>query len=108
MRLWDVVGSGEHPGVFSIAECVGALNARQPAVVATSEGRIVGACAATIAADRAWVMRIGRLPELRGEQMTSALLTEPRATVRGARRTADGLRPAGRGAVQPGPDDRRI
>ncbi len=90
MRLWDVVGSGEHPGVFSIAECVGALNARQPAVVATSEGRIVGACAATIAADRAWVMRIGRLPELRGEQMTSALLTElERLCVeRGARRMA--------------------
>jgi transitional endoplasmic reticulum ATPase len=90
MRLWDIVGGGDRPSVFSIAECVGALNAREPAVVATSGGQIVGACAGTIAGDRAWVMRIGRLPEHRGEQMTSALLTElERICVqRGARRMA--------------------
>lgn len=90
MRLWESVGGGEQPTVFSVAECVGALNSREPAVVATSGGRVVGACLATVAGDRAWVMRIGRLPEFRGVQMTSALLTEiERLSVeRGARRMA--------------------
>jgi transitional endoplasmic reticulum ATPase len=76
MRLWDSVSGERQPTVFSLAECVGALNAREPAVVATSSGQVVGACAATVVGDRAWVMRIGRLPEFRGFQMTSALLTE--------------------------------
>jgi hypothetical protein len=90
MRLWESVGGPATPSVFSLAECVGALNGREPAVVATSGGRIVGACVATVATDRAWVMRIGRLPEFRGFQMTSALLTEiERISVeRGARRMA--------------------
>ncbi len=90
MRLWEALAVGEQPSVFSLAECVGALNGREPAVVATSDGRVVGACLATLAGDRAWVMRIGRLPEFRGVQMTSGLLTEiERLCVdRGARRMA--------------------
>ncbi|MGB8022231.1 MAG: GNAT family N-acetyltransferase [Candidatus Nanopelagicales bacterium] len=91
MRLWESVAGGEEQlTVFSMAECVGALNSREPAVVATSGGRIIGACLATVAGDRAWVMRIGRLPEFRGRRMTSALLTEiERLSVeRGARRMA--------------------
>jgi len=90
MRLWENVAGGEQRSVFSVAECVGALNNREPAVVATSDGQIVGACLATVAADRAWVMRIGRLPEFRGFRMTSAMLTEvERMSVeRGARRMA--------------------
>lgn len=91
MRLWDSTGGAQsQPTVFSVAECVGALNAREPAVVATSEGRIVGACLATLAGDRAWVMRIGRLPEFRGFQMTSGMLTEVEriCVERGARRIA--------------------
>jgi transitional endoplasmic reticulum ATPase len=88
MRLWENVAGGELGSVFSVAECVGALNSREPAVVATSGGQIVGACLAGVAGDRAWVMRIGRLPEFRGFQMTSAMLTEvERMSVeRGARR----------------------
>lgn len=72
--LWDAVGDAQAQAIFSLAECVGALRDRQPAVVATSGGRIVGAALATVAGDRAWVMRIGRLPEYRGVSLTSELL----------------------------------
>ncbi|MEV6007912.1 bifunctional GNAT family N-acetyltransferase/ATP-binding protein [Streptomyces sp. NPDC051976] len=76
VHLIDVTAELGQESVFSLAECIGALTTRQPAVVAVSEGQPIGAALACVAGDRAWVMRIAIAPAWRGRGLASALLRE--------------------------------
>lgn len=73
VHLWDETKE-EQPSVFSLAECVTALTDNQPAVVAVSDGKLIGAALASIHGERAWVMRISVHPTRRGEGIPSTLL----------------------------------
>ena len=73
VHLWDET-KDQQLSVFSLAECVAALTDNQPAVVAVSDGRLVGAALASTHGERAWVMRIAVHPTRRGEGIPSALL----------------------------------
>ena len=73
IHLWDET-KDQQLSVFSLAECVAALTDNQPAVVAVSDGRIIGAALASTHGERAWVMRIAVHPTRRGERIPSAVL----------------------------------
>jgi GNAT superfamily N-acetyltransferase len=73
VRLCDST-SRDQASVFSLAECIGALRARQPAVIAVHQGRVVGAALSIVSGERAWVIRIALVDDLRGQGLTSALL----------------------------------
>jgi transitional endoplasmic reticulum ATPase len=76
VHLIDATADLGQESVFSLAECITALTARQPAVVAVSQGAPIGAALAHLAGDRAWVMRIAIAPGWRGQGLASALLRE--------------------------------
>ncbi|GAA2747676.1 bifunctional GNAT family N-acetyltransferase/ATP-binding protein [Kitasatospora cinereorecta] len=76
VHLIDTTAELGQESVFSLAECIGALTSRQPAVVAVSQGTPIGAALAHLAGDRAWVMRIAIAPAWRGRGLASALLRE--------------------------------
>ncbi|MEY9966936.1 transitional endoplasmic reticulum ATPase [Streptacidiphilus sp. MAP12-16] len=76
VHLIDTTAELGQESVFSLAECIGALTSRQPAVVAVNGGVPVGAALACVAGDRAWVMRIAIAPAWRGRGLASALLKE--------------------------------
>ena len=73
VRLCDST-SGDQSSVFSLAECIGALRSRQPAVIAVQQGRVVGAALSTVSGERAWVIRIALVDDMRGQGLASALL----------------------------------
>ncbi|MFJ1702926.1 ATP-binding protein [Kitasatospora sp. NPDC088346] len=107
VHLIDTTAELGQESVFSLAECIGALTSRQPAVVAVSQGAPIGTALAHLAGDRAWVMRIAISPLWRGRGLASALLREleRRLVARRVRRIAyvlpeeellgEGLRNAG-------------
>ncbi|MGW0661128.1 ATP-binding protein [Streptodolium elevatio] len=74
VHLIDTTSGLGPDSVFSVSECITALTARQPAVVARRDGEVIGAALATVAEGRAWVMRIALAPSLRGLGLASALL----------------------------------
>ncbi|MFD0272926.1 ATP-binding protein [Kitasatospora sp. NPDC127111] len=76
VHLIDTTAGLGQESVFSLAECIGALTSRQPAVVAVHQGEPIGAALATVAGERAWVMRIAIAPAWRGRGLPSALLRE--------------------------------
>jgi len=76
VHLWDSTEPLGQGSVFTVAEGIAALRANEPAVVAVSAGRIVGMALATVAGERAWVMRLAVDPGRRGEGLVSALLRE--------------------------------
>lgn len=76
VHLIDSTAELGQESVFSLAECIGALTSRQPAVVAISGGVPIGTALATVSGTRAWVMRIAIVPGLRGQGLASALLKE--------------------------------
>ncbi|MFB7613261.1 ATP-binding protein [Kitasatospora sp. NPDC056181] len=76
VHLIDTTAGLGQESVFSLAECIGALTSRQPAVVAVHQGEPIGAALATVAGERAWVMRIAIAPGWRGRGLASALLRE--------------------------------
>ena len=71
VHLIDATAELGQESVFSLAECITALTARQPAVVAVSQGAPIGAALAHLAGDRAWVMRIAIAPGWRGQGLAS-------------------------------------
>jgi transitional endoplasmic reticulum ATPase len=89
VHLWDVTAA-EQASVFSVAECIAALRADEPAVVAVLEGAVVGAALSSLDNERAWVLRIAVDPTHRGEGIVSSLLVELErlAMDAGARRMA--------------------
>ncbi|MFC8919061.1 ATP-binding protein [Streptomyces sp. NPDC047821] len=76
VHLIDTTAELGQESVFSLAECIGALTSRQPAVVAVHQGVPIGAALACVAGERAWVMRIAISPAWRGRGLASALLVE--------------------------------
>ncbi|MFF7199684.1 ATP-binding protein [Streptomyces sp. NPDC008141] len=76
VHLIDTTAELGQESVFSLAECIGALTSRQPAVVAVHQGVPIGAALATVAGERAWVMRVAISSAWRGRGLASALLVE--------------------------------
>ncbi|MCB5166726.1 bifunctional GNAT family N-acetyltransferase/ATP-binding protein [Streptomyces bambusae] len=76
VHLIDTTAELGQESVFSLAECIGALTGRQPAVVAVHQGVPIGAALATVSGERAWVMRIAINSGWRGRGLASALLVE--------------------------------
>ncbi|MEU7279954.1 bifunctional GNAT family N-acetyltransferase/ATP-binding protein [Streptomyces sp. NPDC045431] len=76
VHLIDTTAELGQESVFSLAECIGALTSRQPAVVAVHQGVPIGAALACVAGERAWVMRIAIASAWRGRGLASALLVE--------------------------------
>lgn len=76
VRLDLVAAPAEEAPVFDLSEVVAALQERQPAVVATSGGRLVGWAASRVEGPRAWVLRLAVEPSWRGRGLGSALLAE--------------------------------
>lgn len=76
VHLWDATAALGQGSVFTVAEGIAALRSHEPAVVAVSGGRLVGCALATVAGERAWVMRLAIDPGRRGEGLASALLRE--------------------------------
>ncbi|GAA0582417.1 ATP-binding protein [Kribbella sandramycini] len=73
VRLCDTTSDSQH-SVFTLADCIGVLRTRQPAVVAIRHGRVVGVALSMVSGDRAWVTRIAIPDDLRGQGLASALL----------------------------------
>ncbi|WP_214324308.1 ATP-binding protein [Nonomuraea sediminis] len=76
VHLIDTTAGLGQESVFSLAECIGALTSRQPAVVAVHRGTPIGAALAQVTGERAWVMRIAIAGAWRGRGLASALLRE--------------------------------
>ncbi|MGF1663502.1 MAG: ATP-binding protein [Kineosporiaceae bacterium] len=76
VRLDLVAAPPEESPVFDLSEVVAALQERQPAVVATACGRLVGWAAGRVEGPRAWVLRLAVDPQWRGHGLGSALLSE--------------------------------
>ncbi|WP_084960996.1 ATP-binding protein [Thermoactinospora rubra] len=76
VHLIDSTAGLGQESVYSLAECIGALTSRQPAVVAVHQGVPIGAALAHVAGERAWVMRIAIAAAWRGRGLASALLRE--------------------------------
>ena len=90
VHLWESTSVLGQASVFGVSECIGALRAHEPAVVAVVGGDVIGVALATIAGDRAWVTRIAVSPEHRRQGVSAALLSalERRILDRGVRRLA--------------------
>ncbi|MEU9854706.1 bifunctional GNAT family N-acetyltransferase/ATP-binding protein [Streptomyces sp. NPDC047974] len=76
VHLIDTTAELGQESVFSLAECIGALTSRQPAVVAVHQGVPIGAALACVSGERAWVMRVAIASGWRGRGLASALLVE--------------------------------
>src|SRR3954468_24867806 len=57
VRLWEAAGVANGRSPFSLAEVLSAIAARQPALVALAGEQVVGAVAARVDGQRAWVLR---------------------------------------------------
>ncbi|RNL60802.1 GNAT family N-acetyltransferase [Nocardioides marmoriginsengisoli] len=75
VHLWDATATLGQPSIFSVGECLAALAAKQPAVVAVRDGHLVAAAVSTVDTDRAWIMRMAVHPDHRGQGLVSSLLT---------------------------------
>ena len=89
VAVWNASSEGGG-SLFAVAEVIEALGSGEPAVVAVSDGRLVGTCVARVTAERAWVVRFAIHPEARHEGIGSALLRalEERLLRMGVRRIA--------------------
>jgi SpoVK/Ycf46/Vps4 family AAA+-type ATPase len=76
VHLIDTTAELGQESVFSLAECIGALTSRGPAVVAVHHGAPIGTAMACLAGERAWVMRIAIAPAWRARGLASSLLME--------------------------------
>jgi len=75
VRLDGESSTTHEPPVFTLADVVGCLSS-YPAVVAIAGGLVVGAAAARVDEDRAWVVRLLLAPSHRNIGIGSALLAE--------------------------------
>ncbi len=87
IRLWEAAAPSSGPLAFSLAEVLAALGARQPALVALVGERLVGAIAARVDGQRAWILRWAVAPEWRSRGIGAELLRalERRILALGAR-----------------------
>jgi len=75
VRLWEQVGTSQGSS-FTMGECIAALRADEPAVVAVSSGHVVAAAVSTVSGERAWVMRLAVDADHRGKRLASGCLIE--------------------------------
>src|SRR5712691_4646405 len=73
IRLWESDSAGA-PLAFSLADVLGAIAARQPALVAVAGENVAGAIAARVDGPRAWVLRWSVATELRRHGIGAELL----------------------------------
>jgi transitional endoplasmic reticulum ATPase len=73
VRLWEDSDAGQ-PVAFSLAEVLGALTAREPGLVALAGDEVIGAIAAAVDGDRAWIVRWAVAPAWRRRGLGAALL----------------------------------
>jgi transitional endoplasmic reticulum ATPase len=76
VRVWEESRSPEGRAVYGLAEVLGALRDEGAAVVAAVGEVVVGAAAARLAGDRAWVVLLGLADDWRGRGLGSAMLSE--------------------------------
>jgi transitional endoplasmic reticulum ATPase len=76
IRLWDDPAASGGAPVFGLSDLIAAVRSHQPAVVAVVAEDLVGTAVATVATDRAWVMRISLAPAWRHRGIGSAMLGE--------------------------------
>lgn len=95
VRLDDASSTAHEDPAFSMAEVVAAITDRNPAVVAVSAGRLVGAAVGRVDGDTAWILRLAIHPSARRRGLGSALVSEleQRLIARGVRRIR-GILPA--------------
>jgi transitional endoplasmic reticulum ATPase len=74
VRLWEETADPAAPPPYSLAEILAAIAARQPALIAVVEGEVVGAIAARIDGQRAWVLRWSVKPSWRRRGVGASLL----------------------------------
>ena len=88
--VWNASSETGRAPLFVVAEVIEALGGGEPAVVAISDGRVVGTCVARVTGERAWVLRIAIHPGARHQGIGSALLhaLEERLLRMGVRRIA--------------------
>ena len=88
-RLWETRSADDAQSPFSLAEVLAAIAARQPALVAQVGDRVVGAVAARVDGQRAWVLRWSVAAESRRRGVGADLLWRTRAPSQRARCTGD-------------------
>lgn len=88
VRLDDASTTTRQPPLFGLPDVVGALTARQPAVVAVAHGQVIGSAVSRVDGDRAWLLRLALAPDWRRKGLGSALLgaLEQRLVSSGVRR----------------------
>ncbi|MEU9073559.1 GNAT family N-acetyltransferase [Kitasatospora sp. NPDC048538] len=75
VRLDADSATTDHTAVFRLSDVVSALQARNPSVVVTADGHLVGAAVGRVDGDRAWVLRIALHPAWRHLGIGTALLS---------------------------------
>src|SRR4051794_27660151 len=75
VRVWEESRSPER-AVYGLAEVLGALRDEGVAVVAAVGEVVVGAAAARVGGDRAWIVLLALADDWRGRGLGSAMLTE--------------------------------
>jgi transitional endoplasmic reticulum ATPase len=90
VRVWDESHDTDARPLFGVAELIDALDAGEPAVVASVGGRIVGTVVARVTGERAWILRVAIMRDWRGRGIGSELLRaiEDRLASIGVRRLA--------------------
>jgi len=76
VRLWDDPAASGAAPVFGLSDLIAAVRSHQPAVAAVVGDALVGTAVATVADDRAWVMRISLAPAWRHRGIGSGMLGE--------------------------------
>jgi transitional endoplasmic reticulum ATPase len=76
VRVWEESRSLERPPVHGLAEILGALRDQGAAVVVVVGEVVVGAAAARLGGDRAWIVLLALADDWRGRGLGSAMLTE--------------------------------
>jgi transitional endoplasmic reticulum ATPase len=76
VRLWDNSAVSSEAPAFGLSDLIAAVRSHEPAVVAVVGEDLAGIAVATVAGDRAWVMRISLAPAWRHLGIGSAMLGE--------------------------------
>jgi SpoVK/Ycf46/Vps4 family AAA+-type ATPase len=76
VRLWDDPAASSEAPAFGLSDLIAAVRSHEPAVAAVVGDDLVGVAVATVAGDRAWVMRISLAAAWRHKGIGSAMLGE--------------------------------
>jgi transitional endoplasmic reticulum ATPase len=74
VRLWEESGDTDRPAAFSLAEVLAAVTSHDPGLVAIVGDDVIGAIAAAVDGNRAWIVRWSVAPTWRRRGVGAALL----------------------------------